>query len=450
MRLFFVFLLLFFLSHSRTVTALDNGLGLTPPMGFSTWNRFYWGINESLVLSIADAMVSTGLRDAGYTYLNLDAGVWIKERDANGNLQYDSTKFPHGIGYIADYLHNLNLKLGLYTDVGLGSCGTGPGSYGHYIQDANYFASNFSFDYLKVDYCGSNVPLDDQINYWYAFSQALNQTNRSIYFSICPKTTLPTNVNGTAVPYAGQTIYMPPLNWTRIQKNNISNSWLVEYRNNIDRWYDETVCTYVGAPCGMITNIDAVLNYGRINEDTGPGSWMDADMLEVCQFNGTVNTPSLTLSENRIHFYVWAILPSPLILSFDPRTLPNQPNGGQECLNMVKNPEIIRVNQDSLGKGAVLYAQGGGNTTLTITYQILSKVLSTVNTDYTTRYAIVFINRSLNTLELALDFQKLGMPYPNQNCLVRDIGNQNTLGNYTVGISFNVSSHDAVFITVEQ
>ena len=109
------------------VAALDNGLGLVPPLAWSTWNRFALSINESLVISMAEALVSSGLAAAGFNQVNIDAGAWLHERDADGNLQANPALFPSGMTAIASQLHALGLKLGLYTDLGEGSCGPGPG-----------------------------------------------------------------------------------------------------------------------------------------------------------------------------------------------------------------------------------------------------------------------------------------------------------------------------------
>ena len=136
------------LAAAASAAGLDNGQGRVPALAYSTWNRWLLAINESLVLELADALVSTGLLAAGYEYLNLDAGVWLHERDAAGNLQADPAKFPSGLPALANAVRARGLRLGLYTDLGVGSCGPGPGSGGHWPQDARYFAS-LGADYLK-------------------------------------------------------------------------------------------------------------------------------------------------------------------------------------------------------------------------------------------------------------------------------------------------------------
>jgi alpha-galactosidase len=137
-----------FIAAAAAASALNNGVGRVPALGYSTWNRWLLGINETLVIELADALVSTGLRAAGYEYLNLDAGVWLHARDAAGNLQADPAKFPSGLPALAAAVRARGLRLGLYTDLGEGSCGPGPGSGGHWPQDARYFAS-LGADYIK-------------------------------------------------------------------------------------------------------------------------------------------------------------------------------------------------------------------------------------------------------------------------------------------------------------
>jgi hypothetical protein len=433
------------------VQALDNGLGLTPALAYSTWNRFFNDINETLVQQLADALVSTGLRDAGVEYINIDAGMWVKDRDAEGNLQCNPATFPSGVASLADYVHVRGLKLGVYTDLATGSCGTGPGSGGHYATDAAHFAA-LGVDYLKVDYCGTGIPEggDQELAAWGAFADALNATGRPIYLSICPKSDLPKGTTGPLAPYAGETgLYFPPSNWTREQKRAVSNSWLVEVRNNVDGWGPSSAhCIDVGHPCGMITNIDSQVALGRW-EETGPGGLVDADMLEICQFNGTANRPGLTTSEGRLHYFTWAVLPSPLILSFDARTIQSVP-GGQACLDMVKNPEVLAINQDSAVIGARLLQQQsikppyGANSSEEVAFQVFGRTLA--NGDR----AALLINRSPAPSLMHVSWAELGLPQPNSAASVRDVGGRTDLGSFPQGFSATVQSHDALFLRVSQ
>ncbi|MCQ2325398.1 MAG: glycoside hydrolase family 27 protein, partial [Paludibacteraceae bacterium] len=129
-------------------------LAATPPMGWNSWNKFGCDINEELIRTVADAMVSSGLRDAGYIYLNLD-DCWHGERDNLGFIHEDPTRFPSGIKSLADYVHSKGLKIGIYSDAGSETCGGRPGSQGHEYQDAITYAS-WGIDYLKYDWCNTD------------------------------------------------------------------------------------------------------------------------------------------------------------------------------------------------------------------------------------------------------------------------------------------------------
>jgi alpha-galactosidase len=441
-------LLLALLSAAR---ALDNGLGLTPPLAWSTWNRFALAINESLVLEMADALVATGLASAGFRQVNVDAGAWLHERDAQGNLQANPALFPSGMAALADGLHARGLKLGVYTDLGSGSCGPGPGSGGHWTQDAAFFAS-VGADYLKVDFCGSPQTYDPaaELAAWAAVAAALNATGRPIYLSICPKSNLPANTTGALTPYAGQGgLYFPPQSWTAAQKRAVANSWLVEVRNNVDAWSPSSgsPCVDVGEPCGMLTNLDSQVALGKW-EETGPGGLVDADMLEVCQFNGTYNTPGMTSSEGRLHYFAWVILPSPLVLTCDVRTL-NATEPGRECLAMLLNEELLAVNQDPLVVGARLLRAGASpsppRSPDDVTFQVFGRPLAAPGT-----FAAALLNRADTPLAITLDFAELGLPNPSGAADVRDVGARVDRGTFSGSWQTTVPARDAVLVTVTQ
>ncbi len=162
------------------VVGLDNGLALTPQMGFNTWNHFACNINELLIRDTADAMVSLGLPAYGYNFLNLD-DCWAGSRDANGNIQPDPKAFPSGMKPLGDYIHSKGLKYGVYSDCGTQTCAGRPGSEGYETNDANSYAS-FGVDYLKYDNCNEK-PGPEHL--YPIMRNALNATGRSILFSMC-------------------------------------------------------------------------------------------------------------------------------------------------------------------------------------------------------------------------------------------------------------------------
>jgi alpha-galactosidase len=176
-----------------------NGLALTPPMGWNSWNKFACNIREELVRQAADQMVSSGLREAGYQYIVID-DCWHGPRDAEGRITADAQKFPSGIKALSDYVHSKGLKFGIYSDAGTKTCGGRPGSGGHEYQDAIQYAA-WGVDYLKYDWCNTGTQ-DAQASYT-TMSDALRATGRPIVFSMCEW--------GTAKPWL----------WAR----NVGNLW---------------------------------------------------------------------------------------------------------------------------------------------------------------------------------------------------------------------------------
>ncbi|WP_245601682.1 NPCBM/NEW2 domain-containing protein [Hamadaea tsunoensis] len=289
--------------------ALGNGLALTPPMGFNNWNTTGCGssFNEALVKGIADTFVSSGLKAAGYQYVNID-DCWAKStRDASGNLVPDPVRFPNGIKAVADYVHGKGLKFGLYTSAGTMTCsGSGfPGGLGHETADANLFAS-WGVDYLKYDNC-NNQGVDAQQRYT-TMRDALAATGRPIVYSICEW--------GSNSPW----------NWGPATGNlwrttgDISDNW-----------------------ASMIGNAHS--NAGHASA-AGPGAWNDPDMLEVG--NG-----GMTDAEYRTHFSLWAVMAAPMLIGSDIR------NASAATLTILKNTDVIAVDQDSLGKQGNIVSTSG-------------------------------------------------------------------------------------------
>lgn len=276
----------------------------TPQMGFSTWNKFQGNINEDIVKGVADAMVSTGLRDAGYTYINID-DCWHGKRDADGFITVDSAKFPHGMKELAAYVHSKGLKLGIYSDAGTETCGGMPGSLGHEYQDALQYA-RWNIDYLKYDWC-STTNINPQGAYQ-LISDALRAAGRPILLSMCEW--------GSSHPWK----------WAR----DIGHSW----RTTPDIW-----CAFDSLrvfPGYTQFGVMQCINYNdTLRAYAGKGHWNDPDMLEVG--NGMSN------NEDRAHFTMWAMMASPLIIGNDIR------NMSDETKAVLLNKEVIAFDQDTLG-----------------------------------------------------------------------------------------------------
>lgn len=278
----------------------NKDLGMTPAMGWNSWNLFKKNINETLIKEIADAMVSSGLKDAGYEYINLD-DYWHGKRDADGFIQCDENKFPSGMKALADYIHSKGLKFGLYTDCGVKTCAGCEGSFGHEYQDAIQYA-RWGADYLKEDWC-----FTEDINHIGAYRlmrDALYSTGRPIYFSICEW--------GSHQPWKWAAEYGQSWRTT----GDIQNNW------NSVRYILEQE-----AP---------------LRQYAGPGHWNDPDMLEVG--NG------MKVNEDRAHFTMWCMLSAPLILGNDLRHM------SKETLKILTNKDVIALDQDKLGVQALKFA----------------------------------------------------------------------------------------------
>src|SRR5215475_14394276 len=163
-------------------SAVSKGLALTPPMGWNSWNKFGCDVSDELVRAMADAMVKTGMKDAGYQYIVID-DCWQVKRDAHADIVPDPERFPHGMKALADYIHSLGLKFGIYSDAGEMTCGKRPGGLGHEYQDALMYGS-WGVDYLKYDWCFTLNGLDAKTAYR-NMRHALDATGRPIVLSIC-------------------------------------------------------------------------------------------------------------------------------------------------------------------------------------------------------------------------------------------------------------------------
>ncbi|MDQ0954492.1 alpha-galactosidase [Streptomyces phaeochromogenes] len=294
--------------------ALDDGLALTPPMGFNNWNSTHCRaeFNEEMVKGIADIFVTKGLKEAGYEYVNLDDCWALPARDANGKLVPDPVRFPGGIKAVADYVHAKGLKLGIYTSAGTKTCNDAgfPGALGHEYSDAQQFA-DWGVDYLKYDNC-NNQGVDAKLRYTTmrdALKAASQSTGRPIVYSICEW---------------GEN---KPWEWAA----DVGQLWRTT-GDISDNW---------GSMLSIMKQNLPLAQYA------GPGRWNDPDMLEVG--NG-----GMTDTEYRTHFSMWSIMAAPLLIGSDLRSVP------EETFDILGNKEVIAVDQDPLGKqGAVLSSEGG-------------------------------------------------------------------------------------------
>jgi alpha-galactosidase len=368
--------------------AWDNGIAKTPPMGWNSWNIFHEKINETQIKQIADAMVSTGMKDAGYIYLNLDDN-WMANpaRDSSGYLKSDPTRFPSGMKALSDYVHAKGLKLGIYGDRGTMTCVnvSQSGSKGYEDRDAKTFAS-WGIDYLKYDNCNIQNGSDMKTDYQ-KMQTALANCGRPIVFSIC------------AWEYQS---WMPAT----------GNLWRTT-RDIVDQW-DAT-----GHPYGFVGIINSIDQNSKYTNSAGPGAWNDPDMLEI-------GNKGCTTEEYRTQMSMWCMMASPLLAGNDVR------NMTQATKDILMNKEVIAVNQDSLGKQGYRVKSSNGN-------EVWVKPLA----DGTK--AVALLNRNSSTSAITANWSDIGIT---GSATVRDLWTKTDKGTFNGSYSVSVPSHGTVVLRI--
>jgi alpha-galactosidase len=374
--------------------AADNGVAQTPPMGWNSWNKFACHVNEDVVKSAADAMVSSGMKDSGYQYVVID-DCWQVSRDAAGNIVADAKTFPSGIKALADYVHSKGLKFGIYSDAGTKTCAGRPGSRGHEYQDALQYAG-WGVDYLKYDWCNTGTA-DAQAAYT-TMADALKATGRPIVFSLCEW--------GSHKPWlwgatAGGNLWRTT--------DDIQDHWAGH-----NKWPDGSCCSN-----GVLDILDQQVG---LESFAGPGHWNDPDMLEVG--NG-----GMTTTEYRSHFSLWCVLAAPLIAGND------LANMTPEIKAILTNREVIAVNQDPLGMEGRRVRKDGDS-------DVWAKELKGG-----TR-AVVLLNRGASDTEISVAWEDLGYP-DHFSASVRDLWTGKDLGKFAGSFKATVPSHGVVMVTVK-
>jgi len=350
---------------SINVSALNNGLARTPPMGFNTWNWFGCGgyhgaISEDLIKGIADAMVSSGMKDAGYQFVNLDDCWGEPGRNAQGGIAANRTRFPNGMRKLADYVHGKGLKLGIYTCNGNLTCAqTMPGMAGHENQDCDTFVA-WGIDYVKVDNCGG--PWDSKAIYT-KISTALQSavtrmkptvpTAHELVYSLCNW--------GAQSPW----IWGPPISHLWRTTGDIVSNW--------GSWTDI-----------LNRNID-------LYQYSGLGAWNDPDMMQVG--NG------MPVNEDRAHFSLWCMLAAPLLAGNDLRGM------SATTRSILINKEMIAVNQDTLGGTTQLGVIQGRRVVQSGSQEVWVKKLRSMTSP---DYAVCFFNRGTGPANISVTWQQIG------------------------------------------
>lgn len=249
-----------------------EGLAETPPMGWNSWNTFGCNIDEALIRETADTLVSSGMRDAGYIYVNLD-DCWHGERDSLGFIHPDPERFPSGMKALADYVHRQGLKIGIYSDAGTATCAGYPGSQGREYQDALQYAA-WGIDYLKYDWCNTGTRNAQEA--YTTMRDALHEAGRPMVLSICEWGNNQPWEWGQDVGHLWRTTGDITNCWDCVEDHGTWNSW------------------------GIMKIFDM---QDGLRQYAGPGHWNDPDMMEVG--NG------MSVGEDRAHFSMWSMLAAP-------------------------------------------------------------------------------------------------------------------------------------------
>ncbi len=364
-----------------------DDLAKTPPMGWNSWNKFGCDINEKIIREMADAMVSTGLKDAGYDYLVID-DCWQIRRDDNGTIVADPERFPSGMKSLGDYIHSKGLKFGIYSDAGTATCQGRPGSRGYEFQDARTYAA-WGVDYLKYDWCNHGKQ-NSEASYT-TMRDALFKAGRPVVFSICEW--------GTTKPWE----------WAR-DIGHLSRS-----TEDIINCFD---CKNYWGGMGVTGIIDL---FADLYKYAGPGHWNDADMLEIG--NGV-----LIPAEERLHLSMWAMFASPLMAGNDIRSV------SKETVSILTNKEVIAIDQDPLGVAALRWMQYGD-------LEIWFRPLEGGN------YAFCFINRGSQPVTLDQDLKTTVRKYAiDANFMVRDLWKHQEIGTTAENVKGVLLPHDVLMV----
>lgn len=418
-RIFILFTILFFSTigitgklhaqsenkQSHIFEKLNNGLAKTPPMGWSSWNQFGVEINEKLIIETIDAMVSNGMRDAGYIYVNLDDG-WQQDKGKRQNkaLDYDKEKFPRGIAFLSEYAHKNGMKLGIYSGPGETTCAGFSGSLGYEKQDAEMFAS-WNVDHLKYDSCCShkNASKQELKEIFYKMSKPLIDNPKDIVLHACHCGW------GDIWEWAGDI----GANHWRIGQD-ISDDF--DYPENREGYYFDVL--------DMLDRGDGLEEFNK------PGQWNDFDML-VVGLNGESKElvgAGASNIEYRAHFSLWSILATPLLTGTDVRNL------DAYTLETLTNKEVIALNQDPLGKQAKTVKKTGK-------IHVLAKPMSDGS------WAVVMLNRGSETQEISIDWkQDLGLDWGKVH--VRDLWKHEDMGTFSTSYDDEIISHQAVVLRI--
>ena len=377
----------------------DDKAIATPLMGWSSWNAFRVDISEDIIKNQADLMVRTGLKDAGYTNVNIDDG-FFDERDSTGIMKANAKRFPNGMKPVVDHIHGLGLKAGIYTDAGNNTCGSmsdkdragvGAGIYGHELQDAQLYFGDWGFDFIKIDYCGgSHLGLDEKERYT-SIRESIDQVNKDVSVNICR--------------------WAFPGTWAE----GVASSWRIS--GDINAHWNSL--KYV---VGKNLYLSAYARNGHYN---------DMDMMVIgFRNNSRVGGEGLTPTEEEAHFGLWCIMSSPLLIGCDLSSLP------ESSLQLLTNKELIALNQDPLGLQAyVVQHENEGYVLVKDIEQKRGNVR-----------AVALYNPSDTACTFSVPFSVLEF---DGNVKVRDLVKHADLGSFAGNFEQTLPPHSGMFLRME-
>src|SRR5271154_6586051 len=366
--------------------AQKDGLAARPPMGWNSWNHFHRQVDDAIIRAQAEAMVVSGMRDAGYLYINID-DTWEGERDAKGNIQTNK-KFPD-MKALADFVHSKGLKIGIYSSPGAKTCAKFEGSLGHELQDAQTYAA-WGIDYLKYDLCGLRdemraAPTPEaahkiMVDSYIKMRDALSGTGRPIVYSLCQ--------------YGNDAVW----------------EWGPSVGGNLWRTTGDISDHYA--------RMETIgFSQAGLARFATPGHWNDPDMLEVG--NGGMNT-----EEYRTHMSLWVILAAPLLAGNDLSKMT------PETVALLTNKDVIAVDQDSAGKqGDRVWAEGP--------IEVWSRTLADGSK------AVGVFNRHPSALPAEIDFRKLGFAGPVK---AKDLWGMKDMGTISGPMAVKIPGHGVLFL----
>lgn len=368
----------------------------TPPMGWNSWNKFGCNVSEKLIMDMADKMVETGMKDAGYEYVVID-DCWQVDRDSLGFIQADPDRFPHGMKYLADYIHSKGLKFGLYSCAGSYTCQGRPGSRGHQFQDALMYAK-WGVDFLKYDWC-SDEGQNAQAAYA-TMSDAIKESGRPIILSICEW--------GEHEPWK----------WGK----GIGHLWRVTA--DIRDCYQ---CLFDWGDVGVLNVIDKMAD---LYPYAGPGHWNDAEMLEVG--NG-----GMTKDEYITHFSMWCMLAAPLMAGNDLTKM------DKDTHEILTNKEVIAVDQDPMGEQGRRFMDMGEK-------EIWAKPLSNGE------LAVCFLNRTDFPWKLDYNWRAQTIYFANEvnihanEYVIRDLWKHKDIGTTAQNTKTTIPAHGVLMVRLSK